>query len=549
MALRRLARRSPAISWRAEPVLLVVGCAAFALVVFGPLVALAFDTLRYIADGHADALALVVPYGRRFPLIARSIWLAASIATAAMAIGTLVATVLTRWRTGSASYARWLVLALAPVPAYVHALAWSSTALRANTWLASLGLPEIPSQGLAASWWVETMAALPLAVGLALVALESVPSELTAAGRVQRSDIATLARITLPLARPMVLAGGGLVLVLSLLDYSVPALFQVNVYSLAIFADFSASSDPQRALLMALPLLVVSAALITLSQSGLRHAARRRPRRRAAAGAPPRFPAWFVVLQAVACALLAAQVVVPLVVLARSVGSVQQMVATTSAATSEIGFTLRTGLLTAFLCLPLALPASRPLLRRDAVGRAWWLAVTGPLAIPAPLVGIGLIALWNRPLVAGLYGTTAMPLMAMLARFAPLAVIMAFIQARQIDPELVDASRLHQATPLHGWTRVRLPMLAAGLLAGACVAFALSLGELGATLIALPPGHSTISLRIYNYLHYGASDTVAGLCLLLAATAIVAGILGLAGFSAWGRLTSGTPQPDVSATP
>ena len=43
-----------------------------------------------------------------------------------MVVGVLVASVMTRWRFGRASYARWLVLALAPVPAYVHALAWQS---------------------------------------------------------------------------------------------------------------------------------------------------------------------------------------------------------------------------------------------------------------------------------------------------------------------------------------------------------------------------------------------------------------------------------------
>ncbi len=31
----------------------------------------------------------------------------------------------------------------------------------------------------------------------------------------------------------------------------------------------------------------------------------------------------------------------------------------------------------------------------------------------------------------------------------------------------------------------------------------------------IPPGQSTLTLRLYNYLHYGASEEVAGLSLLL----------------------------------
>ena len=31
----------------------------------------------------------------------------------------------------------------------------------------------------------------------------------------------------------------------------------------------------------------------------------------------------------------------------------------------------------------------------------------------------------------------------------------------------------------------------------------------------VPPGRETITIRIFNYLHYGGSEEVAGLCLLI----------------------------------
>ena len=40
--------------------------------------------------------------------------------------------VLWRWQTGRKAWLRWLLLALAPVPPYVHALAWSAAAGAAN---------------------------------------------------------------------------------------------------------------------------------------------------------------------------------------------------------------------------------------------------------------------------------------------------------------------------------------------------------------------------------------------------------------------------------
>jgi iron(III) transport system permease protein len=67
-------------------------------------------------------------------------------------------------------------------------------------------------------------------------------------------------------------------------------------------------------------------------------------------------------------------------------------------------------------------------------------------------------------------------------------------------------------------------MLSKGLTASGCLVFILSAGELGATLIVTPPGRGTITMKIYNYLHYGASDTVASLCLIMLVVSVLAGL-------------------------
>ena len=60
-----------------------------------------------------------------------------------------------------------------------------------------------------------------------------------------------------------------------------------------------------------------------------------------------------------------------------------------------------------------------------------------------------------------------------------------------------------------------LPLMAGGLSAALVVVFALSLGEIGATLLVIPPGLGTAALRLYNLLHYGAPASTAGLALSL----------------------------------
>lgn len=483
-----------------EKILRLIGLLVYGLVVFLPLAALTAQAAELIGRGEAGRLL----NGRQLGLLGRSAGMAAGVALAATLLGTLAAVLL--WRRGGA--VRWLLFLLAPLPPYIHALAWMTLATRLN----------LPASGEGLSVWVQTLSLLPLATALALGGLDSVESGLVEAARLARPDIQALARVVLPLAAPAILTGSGLCFLFSLTDYSVPSLFQVNTYSMEIFSEFSASSQPGRAFLLALPLLALTGAVLLALVGSLRALAENSAagdRQRHAAPAF-RWPAWFVMLLGVAGAVWAAQVGAPLGVLMGLAGSWEQAARSVTAAGGEIGFTLLVAGAVAMLCLPLGLAVGAEMGCPAWRGRLAWLLALAPLAVPGPLVGIGLIAIWNRELPLAVYGTGWMPVLAMLARFSPLAALLALAQFRRTDARLFEAADIFQPGLLKNWLGVRLPLLAPGLLAAAGVVFVLSSGELGATLIVAPPGQATLTMRIYNYLHYGATDTVAGLCLLMA---------------------------------
>jgi iron(III) transport system permease protein len=226
-------------------------------------------------------------------------------------------------------------------------------------------------------------------------------------------------------------------------------------------------------------------------------------------------------------ALMAAQITLPLVVLAIGAGTWHTLAGSVTSARSEIFFSFLIAGAAAVASLPLGLAAARYLLRHDRQGRLWWFLVTAPLAVPAPLVGIGLISIWNRPWLGAVYGSCLMPVLASLARFAPLAALALLARLRRTDPLLIDAARVFHTRLLKTWLRVRIPLLLPGLMAACGVVFVLAAGELGATLIVAPPGQATLTMKIYTYLHYGASETVAGLCLTMAALALLLGLLGV----------------------
>jgi iron(III) transport system permease protein len=500
---------------------------AFLLLVFGPLAALIVDLVRALAAGHADWLWLMLPLGRRMGLFFRSLGLSLSVAGAGMLCGFFSALYLWRLRSGFGSYLRWFVLLWIIVSPYIHALTWMTLINACNLFLNNFGLAGIPFQGWLAAWWIQVMALAPVSIGLTLIGFESIDPVLIESSRMLREDIRTLYKIMLPLAKPLILAGGGFVFLLSFVDYGVPSLFHLNVYPLEIFAEYSASHEPARALLSSVPLLLVTVLILGASQAPLRQAMLKPPAPMRPRMEPLVFPAWVKGAQGLAVVLLIGQVLVPILVLALTAGTWEQILGSVGAARQEIFFTFGVAAITALLGLALGFSAAHALIKPGKYTKAWWLLVIAPLAVPAPLVGIGLIALWNRPIVGAVYGTALMPVFAWLARFTPLAALVFAAQLRRLDPLLIDAARLFHTSRSKTWWRIYLPMLAPGLLAAGFIVFALCAGELGAGLIVAPPGQATLIMRIYNYLHYGASETVAGLCLFMTLTA--GGLAGLTG--------------------
>jgi iron(III) transport system permease protein len=63
-------------------------------------------------------------------------------------------------------------------------------------------------------------------------------------------------------------------------------------------------------------------------------------------------------------------------------------------------------------------------------------------------------------------------------------------------------------------------LLRPSLITGFFIVFILSFGELGTTLLVIPPGRETIPIKIYNLMHYGAEQMVAALCVFLVATVL-----------------------------
>jgi thiamine transport system permease protein len=145
-----------------------------------------------------------------------------------------------------------------------------------------------------------------------------------------------------------------------------------------------------------------------------------------------------------------------------------------------------------------------------------------PLGVSAVIVGLGLLLTLYRPLPGGLYlGDPRLLIPAAQAVVAlPLVVRSLVPTLRSISPDLRAAAATLGASPRRVWWLVDWPIVRrpAGVAMG--FAFAVSLGEFGATSFVARPDHPTLPTAIYRLLSRPGIEnfgTAFAACVLLAA--------------------------------
>lgn len=493
---------------------------AFLALAWGPVAGLAAEAAGRLAAGDADAWAMLWPDGRRMTLLARSAGIALAVALLAWIAGGLAG--LAAWRMlARPGWPGWLRLGLAAglvlwltAPPYLHALA----GMEAGAWLrAVLGIGA--GAGTLPGWLsvilVQGFALLPLPLIATMIGLASVERDLVQAAALVAPPARAFRRIWLPLAMPVALAGAGAAFVFSLLDSSTPSLFGLPSYAMEIVAEYGATRTAWRAMLLAMPLILLAGLVIATMLPAV---GRTRPAHGLARPADPgdcspgRATA---VAAAVGLAVVAAYGAGILALILAGASLWHSLPALVWETRGDLLRTVMNAALAGALVLVPGMVIAQALLRAGRWRALAWGAVLLPLALPPALSGAGLATIMAAQAPDSLRSLPVIPAIAHAGRFLPLAVLVIHVRMRRIDPLLIDAARILQPPGPARWARIDLPLAAPALLAAFALVFCASMGELEAALMTAAPGAGLLSLRVFNYLHYGVTDTVAALGLVL----------------------------------
>lgn len=141
----------------------------------------------------------------------------------------------------------------------------------------------------------------------------------------------------------------------------------------------------------------------------------------------------------------------------------------------------------------------------DSGGRearhARWIdtALMIPLGTSAVTVGFGFLIALDEPPLDLRDSVLLIPIAHALVA-VPFVIRLLVPALRSIDPELRDAAAVLGASPARVWREIDLPLVGRALLAGAGFAFAVSLGEFGATVFLARSEWPTLPLAIYRFL-------------------------------------------------
>jgi len=159
---------------------------------------------------------------------------------------------------------------------------------------------------------------------------------------------------------------------------------------------------------------------------------------------------------------------------------------------------------------------------------AWIACMAMLLATPGPLINLVLIKISNSAqtdwLVYLADRTLAAPILALQSRCWPLAFGILWVAQRRFELRYHRQMAIDRGLPFSARFWVRAKAMALPMFTSALVCSFVSFAELSSYLLVLPPGVTTVSMRMFDLLHYGVKNQDASLALGLAVCGMLASV-------------------------
>jgi len=455
-------------------------------------------------------------------LIGQTLLLVVGVGAGTLVVGGGLAWLVVHHRFPGRAVLEWALILPLAVPAYVIGFAFIGLfeyagpvqgALR--RWLgAGARLPEIRSY--AGVVVMMTLVFYPYVYLLARVAFrEQGAAAVETARTLGRSRGAAFLRITVPMARPALVAGVALAMMEALADFGTVSIFGYRTLTEAIYRVWYGMFDRIAATQLASVLLLFAAGLLLLERHSRGRARFTQTGRRGPVVEPARLCGWRAAGATGACVgVLALAFLLPVGQLAwwAADGIRAGQVAPDFAALLWRTCALA-GATAAVASVLAVLLAYAGRLHGTGTVRVAAQLVSMGYALPGAVIAVGVLLplAWadhalvppleralGRPLGLLLTGSAAGLILAYVVRFLAVGLQTVDASLGKIPPSLDDAARMLGARAGSALRRVHLPLVRGGLLTAVVLVFVETMKEMPATLLLRPFGLNTLAVEIWE---------------------------------------------------
>jgi iron(III) transport system permease protein len=468
------------------------------------------------------------------PIVINAVELTLETLAFSLPLGTAVAWLLLRSDLPGRRMAWSVLFVLLFLPLYLQSSAWQA-GFGQQGWYAHGSGPWL--SGWNAAVWVHTLAAIPWVVLFAGLGLWIVEPALEEQALLDGSPWQVFCRVTFPACSPALGLAAVWVATSTAGEMTVTSLFSVRTYAEEIYTQFATHDDAAGAIQPLLPGILGTLMLLGLGMFCCVRLARapRLLNLRSSRTFALHGWRWPLALGMLAVMLLLAGV--PLGNLLYKAGVLVSQTETGRVRTWSTGKCLGMILLAPWQCrrectwslvigslaATAAVMVATPLAWLARESR--WLGTLAIalalvcLVVPGPLLALAVISLLNQPglpWLVWLYDHSILaPCLVLTVRAMGPAVLVLWHSFRTIPQPMLDSA----ATEGCGWAgqigRIVLPQRLPALAVAWLIGLALALGDLTAVSLVSPPGLEMLSVHVFNLVHYGVEDQVAGICLAL----------------------------------
>lgn len=473
------------------------------------------------ASGAGEEALRFVVSTRTLQLLWQTVLLAVTVTAASVFLGVPLAWLTTR--TDLPWSRLWSVLLVLPlvIPTYVGAFAFVA-ALGPRGLLQQilqpLGIERLPEiygfGGAALTLTLFTYPYVLLTVRGAMLRLD--PAFEQASRSLGAGSWHTFIRVTLPLLRPSVTAGGLLVALYTLSDFGAVSLLQYDSFTRAIYLQYQGSLDRSMAAVLGIVLVALTAVVLAAEAFSR---GRARYFRFARSTEPPRryqLGGWTIPGLAFCSATALAAVVLPVVVLTYwLVRGIAAAGVSLDALWQPVMSSAYSSILAAVTALLAAIPVAVLTVRHPGPISGIVERVTyASFALPGIVVALSLV-FFGANFVPFLYQTLAILVFAYVIRFLPEAVGALRGALVQVNPRLEEAASSLGRKRHEVFLTITAPLIAPAALGGVALVFMSAMKELPVTLLLSPIGFKTLATATWNATAGGLYAQAAPTALLL----------------------------------